>query len=95
MGKEISWEAASRRFSMQVGRFTRFVLRQCAMQANSKGSFNGGRSLLGNYFTVQAVPDSGAGRAAVHWGGACYLCCASCHSPQPDLIGCTRAGPHD
>lgn len=29
------------------------------MQPNSKQSFNGGRSLLGNYFTMQAVPTRG------------------------------------
>lgn len=31
---------------------------RAANKPNSKGSFNGGRSLLGNYFTIQAVPDS-------------------------------------
>ena len=29
------------------------------LQPRSKASFNGGRSLLGNYFTIQAVPDAG------------------------------------
>jgi hypothetical protein len=29
------------------------------VQARSKASFNGGKSLLGNYFTIQAVPTAG------------------------------------